>query len=421
MKKILLAMLCLFIWINSQAQVTALSNPINDTTLTVNTTGINPFELIFYPPPFCEEWSLTDKVIYSFIGDGEKWIIKTSNNTFDTYLYLYEKQSALSYLPLTCNDDNFNFIEVDELLGLSSEMHWMTEVGKEYHIVLGGYPIEEFEEFGGDESGFTDLSLSRVEYCTSKGTRNNFEWIKQTMIGNDINEVSGKDNPAYTDHSDILLEVDTGEVIAVHLTPGYKRRVYREYWRIWIDWNYDGDFIDPGEKVFEQNGKNTQSGSFVTPINVDTNILKMRVSMRWRKYPSSCGNYANGEVEDYTIKVNGAQGIFGEDFFGPPPEDIVFAKSEDMTNNNSGNGYEFTEVYPNPIIENNKVYGYIRVEEIGIKHIQILNILGQTVLQTTLNCNEEETHFEISTEGLQRGVYFITLGHQKESVKIVIQ
>lgn len=404
MKKFLLTLLYLFFWIDGSSQVTELFTLPADTTLTVNTTGSNPTELNNYPSPSCGSWSLTNKLIFSFLGDGEYTSIRTENIGYDTYLYLYEKINDSTYLFLTCNDDDFE----GGFFSLASRVNWVTEVGKEYHVILGGFL---------DNNGITDLRLFQLQYCNSKGTRNNFEWIKRVELGGDIDNTSGKNTPAYEDYTSHLLNADTNEVVTVALTPGYRRRVYREYWRIWVDWNFDGDFDDTGEKVFEKNGKNIQSGSFTVPVFVDSNALRMRVSMRWRRYPPSCGNYANGEVEDYKIKVNGAQGIFDDE--EEPEDNFDLAKesySEVPTNN-----YEFTDVFPNPVIANDLISGIIRVENTGVKQLIFTNVLGQIVKTTSIECNEEESRFEIPTDGLSKGVYFLTLPNHQDAVKIIIQ
>lgn len=404
MKKYLITLFCLLVWIDGTAQITSLSTLPGDTTLTVNTTGSNPIEVIFYPTPLCGSWGTPNKMIFSFIGDGNKWNIQTENIGYDTYLYLYEEVAPFTFTFLDCNDD---------YLSLASKVSWATQVGKVYHLVLGGF-------FG--DSGITDLRFFPMEYCASKGTRNNFEWIKRVEIGGDIDNTSGKNTPAYADYTSHLAEVDTGEVVSVDLTPGYRRRVYREYWRIWVDWNNDGDFDDIDEKVFEKNGKNVQSGSFIAPVFADSNTLRMRVSMRWRRYPPSCGNFANGEVEDYSIKVIGGQGNIIE---GPPQEepedDFNFAKQSEGEYSETGNGFEISEIFPNPIQKNNRVSGYIRVEKTGIRFIKVVNPLGQIVKTVAIDCPEEESFFEFSTEGLERGLYFLTINAHQESSKLIVQ
>jgi len=405
MKKFLLTLFCLFTWINTEAQVTELFTLPGDTTLVVNTLGSNPTELTNYPSPTCGSWSLINKRIFSFEGDGKFWTIQTEDIDYDTYLYLYEKVNDTTFIHLTCNDDDFTLAQ-----SLASKVSWTAQVGKEYHVILGGFF---------DDAGVTDLHFFPIEFCAINSTRNTFEWINRVELGGDIDNTSGKNNPRYQDFTGQLLTVDTSDIVSVALTPGYRRRVYREYWRIWVDWNFDGDFDDLGEKVFEKNGKNVQTGSFVVPVYVSSSTLRMRVAMRWRRYPPSCGSYANGEIDDYSIKVNGAQTLLEEEEGPGEPEDNFITRLSDSPS--SDDIYEFAEIYPNPIVNEDIISGHLRVEKTGVKNIYIFNALGQIVKTSSIDCNEEETRFEISTQGLDKGIYFISLESKQEAAKVIIQ
>ena len=249
-----------------------------------------------------------------------------------------------------------------------------------------------------------------ISACASKSTRNRFEWIKRVELGSDIDNTSGKNTPAYGDYTSEVLEVDTADIVSVTLTPGYKRRAYREYWRIWADWNHDGDFDDAGEKVFEKSGKNVQSGSFTVPMYADTNDLTLRVSMRWKRYAPSCGNFSNGEVEDYTIRVNGGSMIL------PPPTRMGQEPSY-----SEENFAEIAEIYANPVRTGDYITGAVRVSELGNKTFFVRNTLGQIVKAEQIDCNEEESEFEISTDGLSSGIYFLSIDADQEAMKIIIQ
>ena len=272
-------------------------------------------------------------------------------------------------------------------------------------------PTYTYTNINGCDSVVT-LDLTIINYCASRSTRNRFEWIKQVELEDDIDNLSNKDAGGFGDYSDQLLTVDTNDVVSVTLTPGYRRRVYQEYWRIWADWNYDGDFNDPGEKVFEQSGKNVRTGTFTVPKDVDPHELGLRISMRWKRYAPSCGNFRNGEVEDYKILVNGAQG-----YINPTPTRL----SQEEETSIAGDLYEFLDLYPNPVVQGESVTGYIRVENTGEKRLQIVNTLGQVIKSETIICDDEESRFDFSTEGLAKGIYFINIESGLETIKIIVR
>ncbi len=290
----------------------------------------------------------------------------------------------------------------------SSSYEWVN--GTTYTETTYG-PTYTYTNINGCDSVVT-LDLTIINYCASRSTRNRYEWIKQVELEDDIDNLSNKDTGGFGDYSGQLLTVDTNDVVSVTLTPGYRRRVYQEYWRIWADWNYDGDFNDPGEKVFEQSGKNVRTGTFTVPKDVDPHELGLRISMRWKRYAPSCGNFRNGEVEDYRILVNGAQG-----YINPTPTRL---SQEDETSI-AGDLYEFLDLYPNPVVQGEYVTGYIRVENTGEKQLQIVNTLGQIIKSETIICDDEESRFDFSTEGLAKGIYFINIESGLETIKIIVR
>jgi hypothetical protein len=95
----------------------------------------------------------------------------------------------------------------------------------------------------------------------------------------------------------------------------------QNYFLIYIDWNQDGDFGDPNEKVFSQidSGPSpgsistqTLTGSFVVPMTALTGVTRMRVinssgSFASYNYAQSDA-YSRGETEDYCFTVASATG-----------------------------------------------------------------------------------------------------------------
>jgi len=135
------------------------------------------------------------------------------------------------------------------------------------------------------------------EYCTSSGSSYNYEWIAGVHIGTLKNTSAAS---GYTDFTSKALDVSSNETLSVSLTPGGK---YTEYWSVWIDYNLDGDFEDPGEAVFSKSGSSTVSGSFTVSGSV-SGATRMRVSMSYGSAPPYCGTFSYGEVEDYTVKID---------------------------------------------------------------------------------------------------------------------
>ncbi|UCH98232.1 MAG: PKD domain-containing protein, partial [Candidatus Aminicenantes bacterium] len=141
-----------------------------------------------------------------------------------------------------------------------------------------------------------------IEYCDSSGNDQSYEYI----AGVDVSDLSNSSGASpYSDFTYMTANLAEGESADVLLTPGFPGSSYTEYWKIWIDYNVDGDFEDSGEEVFSGSGSSTVSGSFTVPSGTGGVSTRMRVSMSYSTYPPICGTFTYGEVEDYTVDISG--------------------------------------------------------------------------------------------------------------------
>jgi PKD repeat protein len=150
------------------------------------------------------------------------------------------------------------------------------------------------------KNDYITVNEVQVEYCTASGNNQNYEWIAGVQVGS-IDNTSGASG--YTDFTSISANISKGGSVSVSLTPGFASSSYTEYWKIWIDYNGDGDFSDSGEEVFSQTGSSTVTGSFTVPTSAATGSTRMRVIMKYNGYASACGTFTYGEVEDYTVNI----------------------------------------------------------------------------------------------------------------------
>ncbi len=153
---------------------------------------------------------------------------------------------------------------------------------------------------GSDEELKSDYILVDLTYCSSKGNTYSYEWISKVAFGS-FTKSSGA--AGYSNFTSDVIPANAGNSYSVTLTPGYSGTVYAEYWKIWIDYNHDGDFADSGEEVFTaSNVKNAVTGTVTIPANLSV-TTRMRVTMKYAGVPTSCETFTYGEVEDYTIQI----------------------------------------------------------------------------------------------------------------------
>jgi PKD repeat protein len=151
------------------------------------------------------------------------------------------------------------------------------------------------------KTNYITVSENTITYCTSSGNNYSYEYISRVIVGS-LNNSSGA--AGYTDFTGISSNLTKGAYVSVSLVPGFTGSTYTEYWKVWIDYNHDGDFDDAGENVFSKSGSSTVSGNFTVSTSAVTGATRMRVSMKYSGYPATCGTFTYGEVEDYTVNIN---------------------------------------------------------------------------------------------------------------------
>jgi hypothetical protein len=140
-------------------------------------------------------------------------------------------------------------------------------------------------------------------YCASKGNNATEEWIDYFQLGS-ITRSSGSDAGYYngTALSTNLIK-NTSNTATYSI--GFNGGPWTEYFRIWIDYNKDGDFLDAGEQVASKSS--SSSGNLTSAFTVSSSALtgstRLRISMKYNAYPTSCEVFSYGEVEDYTVNI----------------------------------------------------------------------------------------------------------------------
>nr|NQU90648.1 PKD domain-containing protein [Bacteroidota bacterium] len=122
--------------------------------------------------------------------------------------------------------------------------------------------------------------------------------------------------------------------MATTLTPAFSSSTYVEYWRIWIDYNRDGDFEDTGEEVYAPASSSAVINGNFTVDAAATGKTRMRVTMKWNGVPTPCEAFSYGEVEDYMVNFVSLD---------PPVADFT----ADVTTVTEGGIVQFTDLSTN--------------------------------------------------------------------------
>ncbi len=239
-------------------------------------------------------------------------------------------------------------------------------------------------------------SAASVSWCNSNGNNNTYEWIDLVKLGS-INRTSGRETGGYI-NTGLSTNLTRGTSYTISYSAGFSSSAYTEYWKIWIDWNRDGDFLDAGEQIVNRTSSSsgTLTTTFTVPSTAVLGATRMRVSMSDANQ-SSCGSFAYGEVEDYTIN-------------------IVSSATRTLTASEEAENLE-ANVYPNPVFKGNTV----KIElpnEVGAVSVQIFDISGRMVKHNIF----EGTSYEVNTGEFGKGIYIIQMVSEKGKItrKLVV-
>ncbi len=145
------------------------------------------------------------------------------------------------------------------------------------------------------------------EYCESGANSDGDSEIDEVAFGEVVNNTAGECSTYndFTGDEALTDEFFIGQSFDLSITLGTCGGDYSKSARVFIDWNYDGDFEDEGEMVFEtpvSEATATYTESIVVPATATQGQKFMRiVAMEGSGDISPCGNYSWGETEDYRI------------------------------------------------------------------------------------------------------------------------
>ncbi len=164
--------------------------------------------------------------------------------------------------------------------------------------------------FDGEVEDYTVIIKQGTDqYCTSSGTTAYNDGITLVSFNTISNADLIKDN-GYEDFTNIYTNIYKGLPYNLSIKVNTDGN-YRNYTKVWIDWNRDGDFVDSGEEYDLGSVKNVSNGltsnspiSIVVPVTAVVGTTRMRVATKYNTQPSSsCEIGFDGEVEDYTINI----------------------------------------------------------------------------------------------------------------------
>lgn len=145
-------------------------------------------------------------------------------------------------------------------------------------------------------------------YCTSAAVSAGPANIDRVRFGA-VDQAGTNGCQPYSDFTSAIASVSTGQQIPLEITIGSCGANRQTITKAFIDWNLDGDFDDANELV-ATSGVLTTPATFSTTLTIpggltDGQVTRMRVvtvETSDAGAVSACGNYANGETQDYRVR-----------------------------------------------------------------------------------------------------------------------
>lgn len=230
-----------------------------------------------------------------------------------------------------------------------------------------------------------------VSYCASKGNRSSFEWIDNIELGGIRNRTAS--NNGYGNFTSQTGTLARGSSNSMTVSAGFSGTAYTEFWAVWIDFNQNGTF-ENSEKVVSgsSSSANNLSATVNVPSNATLGTTRMRVSMKYNAAQTPCETFADGEVEDYSIRIVSSGSV----------------RTDSGSVRELGNEKSLTlAVYPNPA--NDYVALRMNKENISLASYRIVNTIGQTIQAGGLKAER------IDISKLNSGLYILEVNDGQKS------
>ncbi len=142
-------------------------------------------------------------------------------------------------------------------------------------------------------------------YCAAGATSTSFEKIARVQFNTIDN--SSTATGGYENFTTISTDVIKGQTLPITVTSSDTYTGDKVF--VWIDFNQNGSFTDPGEAVYAapSNSAGPFTGNVTIPAGALTGSTRMRIRIADQVFGTQnntpCGNTTYGQVEDYTVNV----------------------------------------------------------------------------------------------------------------------
>jgi serine protease len=243
-----------------------------------------------------------------------------------------------------------------------------------------------------------------LAYCTAKAENANYEWIQKVEIGTWSHASDGHQGyQNFSGSANIpLLDILPLMVLDATVTPAFASSAYFEMFRIYVDFDLDGDFLDPGELVFDPGFAHDGpiTAQFTAPYFPGWGISKMRVVMKYKasndpSFPEACNTFEYGQVEDFCVRL--------------------LQNSTPSAQTTSAEEAQVAVVSPNPF------HDFFEVKlgaNMALDHYTLTDLAGRTIISGKTNASRGSVVVQ-GLEHLPAGMYLLHGFDQNNQKRVV--
>ena len=174
-------------------------------------------------------------------------------------------------------------------------------------------------------------------YCESKATSTADTKIGRVQFGS-IDQASATGCTSYSDFSGVSTAVQASQQLPLTVSLGTCGLTKNAVVKAFVDWNLNGSFDDAGETV-ATSGVLSNAGQFSATVTVPTTVqsgqfVRLRIVTTETNNAgavTACGNYGNGETQDYVLNVVQTMNDVGVSALVSPEANLCGQTSTDVT------------------------------------------------------------------------------------------
>src|SRR5699024_575825 len=254
---------------------------------------------------------------------GEEDFEVCENGSFSLYTTGTTQASGLLFQWQQKGENEEDWTDIEDADGPTLQMISGISEDTEFRLIV---ECEASEESDTTEAFLVSVTPASECYCIPGSTNSSYyinNFTTSDGIDNINNTSSGFSEGGYGDFTNMILsQENTGEVSFEADIEGGTAG-----FRIWVDWNNDGDFSSD-EVVYQSSSYSANhSGTFTIPEEATAGEKRMRMVSHWLDSSGNIDpcetNFTYGEFEDYTLNVIELEDCEGTPTAGTPEESEI--------------------------------------------------------------------------------------------------